>query len=324
MPSPPKVFIHNLPYEICTSVQTGLPFVTTVYMKVIIEGVLAAAQTLFPVTICSYVVMGNHIHLIIVVDNPEDVHRFMGYFKTELGHSINRLLGKTGESFWVRGYDSVMLLSPEKVLQRMEYIYLNPQRAGMVRSIKNYPGLHTFFALTSEKTVIRARKVSRDEIGELPHRLLSKADRQLLAQTLLEGKGFDCELVVTPWAWLRCFSRATSWKIEDLCRRFSEQIEEKERAIARKIKTVLGTYALQTQDPRKTFKSQRKGKKMLCMTDCPKQRSSVLQFLKLEIAKAKEAYQRRKAGDRSALPPPGFFLPGGALLANLVFPILQL
>ena len=45
MPSPPKTFFHNSPYEICTSVQTELPLVATDHMKLLIEGVLGAAQT---------------------------------------------------------------------------------------------------------------------------------------------------------------------------------------------------------------------------------------------------------------------------------------
>ena len=322
MPSPPKVFIHNMPYEICTSVRSGLPLVATDYMKFLIEGILASAQTLFPVTICHYVVMANHIHLIIVVENPEHVHQFMRHFKTELSHAINRLLGKTGESFWVDGYDSVIILSPEKLLERMEYIYLNPQRAGLVRTIQEYPGLHTYSALSSERTEIAAKKISRDALGELPQRVLTKAERQHLAHTLSEGKGAEYSLVVEPWAWLKCFS--SSWKREELYRNFQLRIAEKERSIALEKKTVLGAHALESQDIRTPYKSKRRGKKMLCLSDCPRQRSSVINFLKTQTTKARDDYQRRKAGDRNALPTPVFFLPGGALLANLVFPILLL
>jgi hypothetical protein len=60
------------------------------------------------------------------------------------------------------------------------------------------------------------------------------------------------------------------------------------------------------------------------MSHCPEQRRTVIEFVKNQTRRAREAYQRRKAGESSALPPPGFFLPGGALLANLVFPLFQL
>lgn len=317
-----KVLVHSIPYELCTSVQSGLPFVATAYMRFLLAGVLAAAQALYPVTVCHFVVMGNHIHFIIIVQNPEDVVHFMRYFKTEVAHIMNRLLGTTGQSFWVDGYDSVMILSPEKLLERMEYIYLNPVSAGLVRSIEDYPGLNTFPCLASEKVTIQGKKISRDSVEELPHGYLNKRKRAELARQFAEGPGVECELVIEPWAWLKSFSYSREWDIEEVRARFLSRLKEREEKTRKE--HVLGAQALEEQDIRKPYKSEREGQKMLCMSHCPEQRKTVIDFLKTQIGYAREAYQRRKRGEKSALPPPGFFLPGGALLANLLPAVLQL
>lgn len=325
MPSNPKIFINRVPYEVCTSVQRGLPFVATRYMKVLLEGILAAAQSLYPVTVCGYVVMGNHLHFLLIVQDPEDLARFMGYFKTEVAHVLNRLLGRTGESFWEDGYDSVMILSPEKFLERMEYIYLNPAAAGLVRSIEEYPGLSTYGALRTEKQVKSCKKVSRDAVEELPEGYLSKRTREALAERFLEGPGLEYELKVEPWAWLDCYTSSRAWDVDETREAFEARLKDRERELAKERASVLGANALESQEIRKEYRSERDGKRMLCMSHCPEQRRTVIQYLKVQIAEARESYRRRKRGEHGVLPPPGFFLPGGALLANLVLPIfLQL
>jgi REP element-mobilizing transposase RayT len=324
MPSNPKVFLHDVPYEICTSVQTGLPLVATAYMRVLIEGILAAAQCQYPVTICHYVVMANHIHLIIIVKDPSDVSKFMGYLKSELAHSINRLLGRTGQSFWMEGYDSVMILSPEKLLERMEYIYLNPTHAGLVRSIERYPGLNTYNCLSTELTTKTGKKISRDVVGELPEKYLNKRQREELASVWLEGRGLEFQLKIEPWAWLQSYESSRTWDVKQTRIEFLSKLKAKEQQLSLEKKSVIGAEALESQDIRMAYKSKRSGKKMLCMSHCPDQRRRVIDILKTQIFYARQSYQMRKAGKHNALPPPGFFLPGGALLANAIFPLFHL
>lgn len=322
MPSNPKVYIHGVPYEICTSVQSGLPFVGTKYMKRLIEGVLAAAQTLYPVTICHLMVMGNHIHMIIVVKDPRDTIQFMRYLKAEIAHTLNRLLGRTGQSFWVEGYDSVMILSPEKLLERMEYIYSNPLAAGLVRRVEEYPGLNTYSCLCSELVSKSCKRVSRDAVPELPEGYLSKSKREELAEFFSEGRGVRYELKIEPWAWLQSYSGSKNWEVAEVRERFLSRLREREEQL--RGKKVIGAEALESEDIRQSYKSKREGLKMLCMSHCPEQRKGVIEFLKTQIGYAREAYRRRMRGERGVIPPPGFFLPGGALLANLLPGVLQL
>ena len=326
MPKNPKLFMNNVPVEICTSVQNGLPFVTTLYMELLLKGILAAAQTMFPVTICHFVIMANHIHLLIIVQDPNDVPRFMDYFKTETAIALNILKGTTGQSFWVSGYDSPSILSPEKFLERMLYLYLNPVEASLVPSIAMYPGVSTYNALLNGDTKEQFKKISRDAFTELPVGNLSDTFTAELAESYLDARGVINELRVEPWAWLNCYRECKNWKLEEVRERFLRTLNsEQQRVVAEKVQkkeTFLGVEKLKSQQIRAPYHSKRSGKKMICLSGCAKQRDRMIEKFKELTKLARSSYQLRKAGFSSAAPPPGFFLPGGMLLANIVFPSL--
>jgi len=321
MPENPKLFINNIPIEICTSVQRGLPFVHAKYMEILLKGILAAAQSMFPMTICHFIFMANHIHLLAIVNNPEDVPRFMDYFKSETGHVLNRLMGTTGQSFWISGYDSPSILSAEKFLERMEYLYLNPVEAEIASSCRLYKGLNTFESLLQGDTIERHRRVGRNLVNELPHGNLSKSFQSELANSFLEAEGLDYELRIEPWAWLSCYEESCEWEVEAVQKRFLSKLVESEKRIQGRGPDFPSKPT--NQDIRTPYNSKRRGLKMICLSDCPKQRSAFISTFKILANLARTAYQQSKLGIR-IVPPPGFFLPGGALLANVVLPSIFL
>jgi REP element-mobilizing transposase RayT len=325
MPQNHKVFFHRYPIEITTSVRRGLPFVATQNLELIIKGVLAAAQTKYPVIVCGYVVMQNHIHLILVVQDPEDVPRFMDYFKTETAHIINRLLGRTGQSFWCKGYDSPVILTPTKVLERMKYVYLNPINARYCSSIKQYRGMNSFQALFSEKCIESHKKISRSEAYELEDgdHTNQKVQKEL-TNHFTHCKGIAYNLVVEPWAWMKCFKESKGWNISEVRKRFIESIESLEKGILSKFDMFNSKHSKfqlsMNVDMKKDFKSERDGKKMICLSDSIELRVNMISKFSEEQKKSRLSNRLRKLGDRFALPPPGFFLPGGGLIANIPIP----
>jgi REP element-mobilizing transposase RayT len=320
MPDSPKLFINKIPVEICSSVQTGLPFVATLYMELILKSILATAQTMFPVTICHFIIMANHIHLLLVVKDPADVPKFMNYFKTESAHALNRLMGTTGQSFWIDGYDSPSILSADKFLERMLYLYLNPVEASIVPESSLYKGISTYNALERDQVTEKYKRIPRSIFKELPLGRLSKSFKASLAQSFLDIMGIDYELKVEPWAWLGCFEESMNWDVEKVRKDFLTTLKNEERNIARQKDRFLGNAILESRDIRHPYRSKREGKKMICLTSCSEQRSKMIAVFKELTRLARRAYQLRKLGDYRAVPPPGFFLPGGALLANIALP----
>jgi REP element-mobilizing transposase RayT len=327
MPRAPKCFIKGTPIEICTSVQTGLPFVVAAYMEVLIQGALANAQRLYPLIICHLMVMRNHIHLLAVVKNPTDVKGFMDSFKTELAHSINTLLGNTGISFWKSGYDSPVVLSPEKFIERMLYLYLNPVEANLVSTSKQYPGISTLDILLKGKQehIERCKKVSRDAVPELSREPHSIKEQHKFAQLLRDSRGQTHELKIEPWAWLECFNLpATYWNKKVLLQEFKQKLRAEEERLSRQRQTpVAGAEMLMLQDPREEYRSKRGGKRMFCLSHCIEQRRVFILWFKEEAKKAREAFLRWRDGDLNSVPPPGFYFPGGVLFSNLFLPAFR-
>jgi len=324
MPRKLRNYFHGLPYEICTSVQTGLPFVIAPYMEFLLKGILASAQSQHPVTICHFVIMANHIHLIIVVQDPADVPRFMEHFKTETAHVLNKLMGTTGRSFWCEGYDPVPILSAEKLLERMVYLYLNPVKAKLCLRSRDYKGIHTYSNLLNGDTTETWRKVSRTEIRELPEGRLSRAYEAELLEYFSKARGLNYQLKIEPWAWLGAFPESKSWKRKDVRSRFLAMLSKAEANQNLDRTKIVPEAAQRNREIRTPYRSKRSGKKMLCFSDSREQREGFIAYIKAQSALARDAYQRRVRGDHTALPPPGFFLPGGALLANIAFPYLLL
>ena len=135
MPSPPKILLPKSAVFISTRIQEGLPLVPTCYMQLILQSILARAQSKYKVSVCHFLFMSNHLHMLLVVNNPDEVPAFMDMIKTESAHAINRLLGRRQRTVWCSGYDSPPVLTLEDIILKINYIYTNPQSADLVDTI---------------------------------------------------------------------------------------------------------------------------------------------------------------------------------------------
>ena len=128
MPSPPRLLIPHSVVLITTRMEEGLPLIPAEFIEVIIKGILGRAQKLYPVVACHYIFMNNHLHLILVVTDPDAVAGFMDRLKTELAHAVNRLLGRRKRTVWYDSYDAVPILTLEDCIEKIAYVYTNPQK----------------------------------------------------------------------------------------------------------------------------------------------------------------------------------------------------
>lgn len=163
MPRNRKLLIHGKIYEICFRTEEGLPFAPTPYIKAIWESILARAQSLYRVRIVAGILMSNHPHLLIRVEDPEDVPKFVAYVKKETAHALNRLLGVEQHTVWQEGYDSPLLGDAAKVVERLVYCYTNPQKANLEDTIERYPGWSTWSEFLKGGGVKAIPRIARKE-----------------------------------------------------------------------------------------------------------------------------------------------------------------
>jgi REP element-mobilizing transposase RayT len=88
----------------------------------IVLGLLGRAQERYGVKICGYVFLGNHYHLLLLVDSAKQLAEFMGYFNSGLAREAGRLV-KWREKFWSRRYRAIVISGePAAQRERLKYV----------------------------------------------------------------------------------------------------------------------------------------------------------------------------------------------------------
>ncbi|MCC6220440.1 MAG: transposase, partial [Deltaproteobacteria bacterium] len=243
-----RCFVNNTCLEVSFRAEEGLPLIAAAYMRVILKGIIAKAFELYDITVCHMLVMSNHVHGILVVEDPECVKDFVGYIKRESAHAINRLLGRRKRTIWCEGYAGTVILDAEKAIERIVYLYTNPQEAGLVEKIEDYPNLSTWEYFVSGGGELRARRIPRHSISPLPSKDLSLAEQQQYACELEEQGEEESVMFIDPDAWMRCFPELGESDCESVNRTIVERIRAKELAFSRnRAKPVFGAHALRIE-----------------------------------------------------------------------------
>jgi REP element-mobilizing transposase RayT len=87
--------------------------------------------------LCAYVVMENHVHLLIRPFQP--VPLIMRWLKGSTARKANQLLERTGKAFWQdESYDH-WVRSHKELAKIVKYIEWNPMAAGLVHSAEEWP-----------------------------------------------------------------------------------------------------------------------------------------------------------------------------------------
>ena len=182
MSGPRKLFLPNSLIFVTFRTEEGLPFVPTDYINEILWSELAKAQALYPVEVCAFNFEMNHGHMLLRVTDPELIHPFVGYFKQETAHALNRLLGRRRKTVWAEDYDSPTVLDENKALDMFTYLLLNPVKDNLTDSMDDYPGVSSWALMKSGKYKRKCRAIARDGIPRLknPERPCQE-ERQVLA-----------------------------------------------------------------------------------------------------------------------------------------------
>jgi putative transposase len=92
-----------------------------------------------------FVIMPDHVHLLIEVGSEMTVEKAMQLIKGRYSHRLTKEFGHLGE-VWQRGFSEVQVLNRESFAQHRVYIATNPVKAGLVDSPEQYPYCFQFLA----------------------------------------------------------------------------------------------------------------------------------------------------------------------------------
>lgn len=309
------------------ALEEGLLLLSNPLCLAIIRGCLVGAQKLYPVRICHLLVEATHIHLIVVVQDPDDVPQFMRHFKTESAHYLNGLLGRNKRTIWCAGYDSPTVLTMNKTIAAIAYIYSNPAKDNLVASIDQYPGFSTWKMFQTNELTKRWKRLRRPQFKALTpdsHNLgayTREAERVLRESNEIES------FTIEPNAWLEAFNvsdateqgRIEQGQINSRVIKLIRYLEERaERKRKRQNKRVIGREQLIKQELDLSYRPERKGRRTWCLSDVRSLRIEYIRFFKKLRQEARRVLALWRKGDTSAKYPPGLYPPSMPKLANVV------
>ena len=311
----PKLFINGTVLFITTGVEQGLIFPMTSTMRRILRSIIARAQTLHPVRICHFLMEATHLHMLVIVDNPDDIKGFMERFKTESAHAVNALLGRRKRTVWCEGYDSPALLTVEDVIRKIIYLYANPAKDGLVSSIQQYPGLSSWGMFRRQTERVQVQRIHRSEVK----RMSSKGHKALLSKLLRRVPQY---LSLHPDAWMDGFQVPKEAR-SALDARIKKEIAQEELQYQkdrdRERRGVVGKERLIARGMDLTYIPQRHGRKMWCICSDIQLRKAYIAWAKALVACGREVYHRWKLGDFSVRYPVGLYPPSFPRQAELLF-----
>ncbi|MGB8259846.1 MAG: transposase [Terracidiphilus sp.] len=121
-----------------TRTAAGRSLFQTERMALLFIDVLRAQMRSGKMRIHDFVVMPNHVHILLTVPAETTLEKAMQLIKGGFSFRAGKELGFKGE-VWQRGYSDVLVDNEVSFEQHREYIANNPVKAGLVQSPDEYP-----------------------------------------------------------------------------------------------------------------------------------------------------------------------------------------
>ncbi len=152
-----KVENGNYLFFITTTVVDFIKvFQTDSYYQILIDN-LNFYREKYKFKIIAYVLMPNHLHLILWPKEPEDLPKIMRDFKKYTSLEIRKLLENNKNTkilsslrrnalryknqeykLWMDRYDRLIIYSPEVLTQKVDYIHYNPVKDRLAEEITDW------------------------------------------------------------------------------------------------------------------------------------------------------------------------------------------
>ena len=245
----------------------GLPFVPNRFIRRLLDGVMARAQSLYPVTIVCYLFMGNHYHIIIAGD-ANRVSSFANYLDGEIAKRMMRLFpGRWGAKFWSGRFKEQFLPTTEAVIQKIIYVFCNPLRARLVSDLHSYPGASSITALKTRdnKTSALCSFTMPRYFAPLENSYISRRKDIQLCKTLQKESDGFCELLTDLFGWKQCFKDVIDQK--KTLSRIEAGISE--QSLKAKEAGVIGTKNLTSRPLDRPHRPEKKKTDRTPFVDCP-------------------------------------------------------
>ncbi len=99
-----------------------------------------------------FVIMPDHLHLLLTVDESMTIGKAMQLIKGRFSHCLSHEFGYRGE-VWQRGFSEVQVIGKASFEQYRAYIAKNPIEAGLIHTGEDYPFCYTSLAKKKARAI---------------------------------------------------------------------------------------------------------------------------------------------------------------------------
>lgn len=310
-----RLFRGNRPFEITLRAREGIPFPPWELMNLIILSALSRTQRDQKVTLCHYVWMGNHTHILLIVKDAEQCCRFYMELQRKITGYLKQLLGISYLALWESRPSVAEVLSEQKFIERMVYLYCNPARAHLESSITKYPGISSWKALTSGEMQTKQDVpwIRLPAVQTLPSYRITRTQDKFLTEKLTRSAKKKHTLVTEPFAWCACFGINDEERIKQIREEALARVETREAELEterrRDKKSVIGSVRLKQASIQRSHTPKERSRRIYVLSSDAEERISYIQMMKELNARCRQLYKLARQGVTNLDWPPGMFRP---------------
>jgi REP element-mobilizing transposase RayT len=267
-------------------------------------GALGKAQGDCEVAINAVSVLSSHFHLLLVVDDAEQVANFMRNFNSKLALEVNRLTGWEGTVFG-RRYD-MTVVTDEELAQAgtLKYVLAQSVKEQLVERAEDWPGVHSLPALLEGEPLTghwfnrsqeHGARVRGEEYGRLQY---------ATAETVILSK-------------IPCWAHLSDEEYRQRIASLKEEIEAEAAVVREATGTqVLGVEAILSRDPQYRPENLARSPAPLVHAATRAARKAFYEAYSWFVGAFRDAAEKLRRGDRTAPFPAGCFPPALPFVAG--------
>lgn len=308
-------------YDICFRSLRGLPLPARALTMLLIESIIGRLLCTEAIIVCGYVWMSNHVHMQVFSLDCGALTHFHERLKKGLTDFLKRLLNLSQLNLWDNRTNIGEVLDLEAAITRVVYAYLNPVRAGLVRSIDEYRGCNTWEEFLSVPPDVNASVekevpwVLLTDVDSLSEENPSLSEERALINSIQEKASSRARNIirVMPLKWLQAFNIVDPAEIEKIRQRIIAQVREEQARLAPKkapLSRIEGFVVTDAYVPRK------KSRKVFMYASCKELRLAFLETFRSFVRRCTDCYLFMKQGYTDVPWPPGCFKPPIPRLSN--------
>jgi putative transposase len=153
-----EILSHSRTFFVTTKTSMGQMLLQSDRNAMLLIDVLRSNVRAGKFKVHDFVVMPNHLHVLMTVGGDVSIERAMQLIKGGFSYRLKKEFGDTGE-IWQRGFSEVRVEDMASFSQHRAYIAQNPVAAGLANSAEEFPYCYAY--LVKQKAAgAKAQQVS--------------------------------------------------------------------------------------------------------------------------------------------------------------------